>query len=66
MGNMEAVKAAVRAGRTVYWRNKGYLVTYCARLKHCVVTYKHNGSCVGLYWTDGITTSYKPEDFFTA
>lgn len=62
------VQDAVKAGETVYWSNNEYLVTVDL-FGQWHITYRpwgKNPHSVGLFWTDGTTSDYNPEDFFTA
>ena len=58
------VTKAVDAGLIVYWKHEGYVVT---KDRHGTyhITFTDNGHTVGLFWTDGVTTDYKGEEFFT-
>jgi hypothetical protein len=61
--SIAAVTDAVDAGETVHWKNCGYVVSKDVHGTYHV-TYKPNGHTVGLFWQDGKTTDYKPQDFF--
>ncbi|QDJ96232.1 hypothetical protein Xoosp13_45 [Xanthomonas phage Xoo-sp13] len=58
---LKEVTTAVEAGVVVCWKNSGYRVHGNAGMWY--VSF-HNGHTVGLYWTDGVTSDYLPEDFF--
>lgn len=60
--NPQEIKAAVTAGKTVHWSNKGYKVVK-DQLGQYLVQH-HGGSCIGLTWSDGTTLNGKPEEFF--
>lgn len=57
-----AITAAVDAGHAVYWKNEGYQVT-AARGDYFITC--STGNVVGLFWLDGVTSDYKPVDFYT-
>lgn len=63
--NLEEIKAAVEAGKTVHWANKGYKVVK-DNLGHWLIIYTHTGYCIGLTHQDGVTMNGKPEEFFMA
>lgn len=56
------IKAAIEAGKRVYWKNPAYQVIkdrIGQHLVHCTL----NDSYHGLTHRDGITVNGKPEDF---
>jgi hypothetical protein len=60
------IQEAVKAGRKVHWKNEGYVVGvdmwgawYIAWMPH-----SRNPNYVGLFWQDGVTSDYNPEDFY--
>jgi len=56
------IKAAVEAGKKVFWSNRSYEV-----LKDSVGQWLircSNGSCIGLTHRDGVTMNGEPEEFF--
>jgi hypothetical protein len=60
---LEQIKAAIEAGKKVFWKNNGYEVikdSIGQYLIKCV-----NGSCIGLTWTDGKTMNGNEEDFYS-
>lgn len=57
-----AITAAVDAGEAVHWKNDGYKVT-AARGDYFITC--STGSTVGLFWLDGVTSDYKPTDFYS-
>jgi len=61
--NWSEVKEAVRTGKTVYYGklNSGYVVIETGG--RFDVTFLGNGYTTGLFWLDGVTTDYKPEQF---
>ena len=63
MMTLEEIKAAVEAGRKVYWSNKGYQVIK-DKLGQWLVKYEPTGHCWGLTHTDEVTMNGRPEDFF--
>lgn len=61
---LQEIKAAVEAGKRVFWRVQAYEVI---KDKNRWLIYCHlNSNCSGLTWADGVTMSEKPEDFFIA
>jgi len=63
--NLEQIKSAVKAGKTVHWSNTGYRIIGTDP-DNLLVCCDSNQSCVGLTWADGVTLSDKPEKFFLA
>ncbi len=59
---LQEIKAAVDAGRKVYWKSEAYEVVGgpAGYLIVCV----HNDSAIGLTWRDGVTMNGKEEDFY--
>ena len=62
---LQEIKDAVLAGRTVHWKNESYEVTR-DKVGQWFIVCRFNGSLSGLTWSDGVTMSEKPEDFFLA
>ena len=65
---IKAVCEAVKAGRKVHWSNENYVVGV-DMLGSWYIAYRpwsKNPNYVGLFWTDGVTTDYNPEDFYIA
>lgn len=62
---LQEIKDAVLAGRTVHWKSDAYEVTR-DRVGQWFIVCRFNGSLSGLTWSDGVTMSEKPEDFFLA
>jgi hypothetical protein len=62
MKSMRDVKDAVDAGKRVCWKQSNYVVEKDAG--GYIVRCTNNDHCVGLYWLDGVTTDYKPADFY--
>ena len=59
---------AVKAGKVVHWGTRNYVVIL-DNVGQWLIGYnhgQHNASYVGLFWLDGVTTDYNPEDFFVA
>jgi len=57
------VIAAVKEGKRVCWRTGAYQVKQDQRGKwfvHCII----NDDWASLFWADGVTSSYKAEEFF--
>ena len=61
---LEEIKAAVLAGKTVYWVTGFYTVTTDTTGQWFIRG--ANGHCVGLTWQDGVTLSGDEGRFFTA
>lgn len=59
------IKTAVDAGNRVHWVNSGYVVT-CDCLGQYLITFKRNGSAVGLTNLDGRRLNGRAEEFFMA
>lgn len=62
---LEEIKTVVLAGRTVHWKSDAYEVTR-DKVGQWFIVCRFNGSLSGLTWSDGVTMSEKPEDFFIA
>jgi hypothetical protein len=60
---LEEIKAAVLAGRVVHWKSGAYEVMRDGVGQWFIVC-RFNGSLSSLTWSDGVTMSEKPEDFF--
>lgn len=60
--NLEQIKAAVEAGKKVYWSNKGYQVVKGKDGEYAIKA--ANGHMIGLTWADGKTLNGKEKDFF--
>lgn len=60
---LQEIKDAVLAGRTVHWKSESYEVMRDG-VGQWFIVYRFNGSLSGLTWSDGVTMSEKPEDFF--
>jgi hypothetical protein len=59
---------AVKAGRKVHWSNENYVVGV-DMLGSWFIAYRpwsKNPNYVGLFYVDGVTTDYNPEDFYIA
>ena len=57
------IKNAISLGIPVFWKTSVYVVR-CVGC-HYYVTCILNGDTVGLFHIDGVTSDYKPEDFFS-
>jgi hypothetical protein len=55
------IKAAIDAGKNVYWNNKSYQVI---KGKGDYYIKASNGHMIGLTWDDGTTLNGNPKDFF--
>jgi hypothetical protein len=62
---LQEIKQAVGAGKRVHWSNAGYVVTR-DRLGQYLITFKKNGSMIGLTNRDGTRLNGKPYEFFIA
>jgi hypothetical protein len=62
--SLEEIKSAVLAGKVVRWRNGGYRVVFSGRGNRFLIECVFNGSCTSLTWSDGVTMSESPSDFF--
>ena len=60
--NLEQIKAAVEAGKKVYWSNKGYQVVKGKDGEYAIKA--ANGHMIGLTWADGKTLNGNEKDFF--
>jgi len=60
---LEQIKAAVLAGKIVYWMNNGYTVAEDSTGQWFIVC-TANDSAIGLTWQDGVTMNGKPEQFY--
>lgn len=60
------VQEAVKAGHKVCWKNDGYTVGVDMLGQWYVAwqEWSRNPNIVGLFWADGVTSDYSPEDFF--
>lgn len=64
-----SIQSAVRAGRTVYWKNPRYTVTLSIGRRTGAEQWLiccDTGDCVGLTHRDGFTMSEKISDFYLA
>jgi hypothetical protein len=60
--NLQEIKEAIAAGKTVCWKNSGYTVI---KDKYNQYFIRHiNGHCVGLTWSDGKKLSGNESDFY--
>ena len=60
---LSEIKQAVLAGKVVRWRNGAYEVIRDG-VGQWFILCCLNGSLSSLTWSDGVTMSEKPEDFF--
>jgi hypothetical protein len=63
--NLEEIKAAVEAGKTVHWKSRIYQVIKDS-IGQWLIICTPNKACWGLTWRDGVTVNGEPEDFFIA
>lgn len=61
---LEEIKAAVDAGKTVHWKSTLYVVDKNAGGYDILC--RGNDHRIGLTWQDGKTMNGDPEDFFIA
>lgn len=66
--NLQEIKSAIDAGKTVNWSNDSYVV-----IKHFprypdtpeyLIKCLSNNHCIGLTWRDGVTMNGKEEQFY--
>ena len=68
--NLQEIKDAVEAGKTVHWATKAYTVIKDPLRDgtfQWLIGYNHGGNYphyIGLTWRDGVTVNGKPEEFF--
>ena len=62
--NLEEIKAAVLAGKTVHWASRIYEVRYAPKLDEFQIVCTANDSIIGLTWKDGVTMNGKEDDFY--
>lgn len=62
--NAKEIKAAVLAGKVVYWVNGMYQVV-CDACNQWFIVCNANGHAIGLTWRDGVTLNGEPEEFYT-
>lgn len=65
---LDEIKAAVRAGKTVHWANPNYTVMEDS-VGQWLIAYRHgsrDANYIGLTWQDGVTVNGKPHEFFIA
>ena len=63
---LQEIKAAVFAGKTVYWSTTAYAVKYNERGDCFNIVYTPDVNCIGLTHRDGVTMNGKPEEFYVA
>lgn len=61
--NLEQIKAATLAGKTVHWKNPGYTVRYVPASEQWLIIFV-SGDCIGLTWADGVTLNGQESDFY--
>ena len=61
--SFEAIKAAVRSGKTVWWHGPGYRVVFDGEW---YIKCDWNDHVMSLFWRDGVRSDYKPADFRVA
>jgi len=62
--NLEAIKQAVLAHKTVHWKQGNYVVSHDSRLDDWYIECLTNGHLIGLTWSDGKTMNGHPDDFY--
>lgn len=62
------IQEAVKAGRKVHWKNEGYVVGVDLYGQWHIAwqPWSRNPNYVGLFWADGVTSDYSPQDFYIA
>jgi len=61
--NLQEIKSAIEAGKTVCWSNDGYIVEKAG--KNYYVVSQQNGYTTGLTWLDGVTLNGREDQFYT-
>ena len=61
--NLNEIKAAVRAGKTVHWASTNYVVEE-DRIGQWHIICLSNRHCIGLTWQDGVTLNGREDQFF--
>jgi len=61
---LEEIKQAVLSDKSVHWKNRSYRVIFSGRGNRFLIECMFNGSCTSLTWSDGVTMSEDPKDFF--
>jgi hypothetical protein len=61
--NLNEIKQAVEAGKSVHWSHDGYSVIK-DKLDRFLIVCHSNDAAWGLTWTDGVTMNEKEEDFY--
>lgn len=61
------IQEAVKAGRKVHWKNAGYVVGVDMLGQWYIAwqPWSKNPNYVSMFWTDGVTSDYSPEDFYS-
>lgn len=62
--SLAEIKAALAAGRRVFWCNPGYEVIK-DKVGQYLIKCHMNGSCIGLTHLDGATLNGEESEFFT-
>ena len=64
---LDEIKAAVLAGKTVHWKTPMYTVIR-DRIGQWLIQYGsgRNANWIGLTWRDGVTMNGKPDEFYIA
>jgi hypothetical protein len=60
--NLEQIKAAIDAQKTVYWKQRNYEVIKDSNGQY-LIQCTHNDDCIGLTHQDGETLNGREEDF---
>lgn len=63
--NLEQIKTAVLAGKTVHWASTLYVVVQDNAGQWLIVC-TANKSTIGLTWQDGVTLNGREDQFFVA
>lgn len=63
--NIAQIKAAVDAGKTVHWSNRGYRV-HKDRIGQYLITFDRNDHTIGLTNRAGTKLNGQPDEFFIA
>ena len=62
--NLQQIKDAVNAHKTVHWQRGNYIVTHDSRIDQWYIKCLTNGHLISLTWSDGQTMNGHPSDFY--
>jgi hypothetical protein len=61
--NLQQIKEAVEAGKTVHWSNRAYKVIKDS-IGQWLIVCSINDHCIGLTWRDNITMNGREDEFY--